>query len=140
MAIAYGPRSRVAIATLDGRLQRLLDRYADDAPPELDLTITEGHRGEAAQNAALASGASTLAWPQSKHNTLPARAFDFVPYPFAGTGPDWRDLARFARIAGALQLIAAREGLRIRWGGDWDRDGRTTDETFVDAGHIELVD
>lgn len=139
MAIAYGPKSRAAIATLDGRLQRLLDRYADDAPVELDLTITEGHRGEAAQNAALASGASTLAWPASRHNTLPARAFDFTPYPFVAPG-DWRDLARFARIAGALQIIAAREGLRIRWGGDWDRDGRTADETFVDAGHVELVD
>jgi peptidoglycan LD-endopeptidase CwlK len=139
MAIAYGPKSRASIATLDGRLQRLLDRYADDAPPELDVTILEGHRGEAAQNAALASGASTLAWPDSKHNSSPSKAFDFTPYPFAG-GRDWNDLARFARIVGALQLVAAREGLRIRSGLDWDRDGRTADETFVDAGHVELVD
>lgn len=137
MPLTYGRRSREAIATLDGRLQRLLHRYADVAPAELDLTIVEGHRGEAAQHAAFVAGASKLDWPQSKHNSQPARAFDFVPYPFAPPG-DWRDLARFARIVGALQLIAAQERIRIRVGLDWDGDGRTADESFVDAGHVEL--
>ena len=137
MTISYGRESRAAIATLDGRLQRLLHRYADVAPPELDLKVLEGHRGEAAQHAAFVSGASKLDWPESKHNSQPARAFDFVPYPFSPPG-DWRDLARFARIVGALQLVAAQERIRIRSGLDWDRDGRTADETFVDAGHVEL--
>lgn len=140
MPISYGPKSRAAIAELDGRLQRLLDRYADAADASLDLTIIVGHRGEAAQNAAFAAGASKLAWPHSKHNSLPSKAFDFVPYPFAGGSKEWNDLARFARIAGALKVIANQERIAIRWGGDWDGDGRVVgDETFIDAGHVELL-
>ena len=29
--------------------------------------------------------------------------------------------------------------LAIRWGGDWDLDGVTTDQTFMDLAHFEIV-
>lgn len=140
MAISYGPASRACIDQLDGRLQRVLYRYADLAPAELDLSIIVGHRGEAAQMAAFNARPqrSKTPWPKSKHNRLPSWAFDFTPYPFAG-GKDWNDLARFARIAGGILIAAAIEKVPVRWGGDWDRDGATLDETFVDAGHVELI-
>lgn len=140
--IKYGKNSRSKIAELDGRLQRLLDRYSDSAPADLDLSIICGHRGEAEQNAAYNARPqkSKTPWPKSKHNSLPARAFDFTPYPFDPARKDWTDIARFARVAGALQMIAAQEKINIRWGGDFSEDGRTIDEKFVDAGHIELDD
>jgi peptidoglycan L-alanyl-D-glutamate endopeptidase CwlK len=123
---------------LDGRLQRVLYRYADLAPAELDLSIVCGHRGEAAQTKAFETKKSKTPWPKSKHNRLPSWAFDFTPYPFAG-GKDWNDLARFARIAGGILIAAAIEKVPVRWGGDWDQDGATIDERFVDAGHVELM-
>jgi peptidoglycan L-alanyl-D-glutamate endopeptidase CwlK len=138
MSISYGPASRACIEQLDGRLQRVLYRYADLAPAELDLSIIVGHRGEAAQNKAFAEKRSKTPWPKSKHNRLPSLAFDFTPYPFAG-GKDWNDLARFARIAGGILIAAAIEKVPVRWGGDWDQDGATIDERFVDAGHVELI-
>lgn len=138
MALSYGKESQVNIAQLDYRLQRLLHRFADIAPRELDLTIVCGYRGEAAQNKAFAEGHSKTPWPASKHNLSPSHAFDFTPYPFDGK-KDWDDVAHFARIVGALQLAAALEGIQIRVGIDFSGDGRTVDERFVDAGHVELA-
>ncbi len=28
---------------------------------------------------------------------------------------------------------------KVRWGGDWDRDGDFNDETFKDLWHFELI-
>jgi peptidoglycan L-alanyl-D-glutamate endopeptidase CwlK len=29
-------------------------------------------------------------------------------------------------------------GIAVRWGGDWDHDGKSKDEQFLDLGHFEL--
>lgn len=139
MPITFGPASRACIEQLDGRLQRVLYRYADHAPPELDLSIIVGHRGEAAQNEAFRTKKSKTPWPRSKHNRLPSAAFDFRPYPFP-SAEHWKDGIRFGRIAGGLILAAAIEKVPVRWGGDWDQDGQSIDESFLDLGHLELVD
>jgi peptidoglycan L-alanyl-D-glutamate endopeptidase CwlK len=123
---------------LDPRLARVLHCYAAFAPPELDLTIICGHRNQADQTAAFEAKRSKTPWPRSKHNSKPARAFDFIPAPFSAPG-DWRDALRFARIAGAVLWVAAQEKVPMRWGGDWDQDGRSLDETFLDLGHLELL-
>lgn len=135
--IAWGARSRENIAQLCWQLQRVLDYYSDTAPRELDCTIIVGHRTESEQERAFASRASKKRWPDSMHNKQPSLAFDFVPAPFAG-GRDWKDVARFARIAGAMQMAAEKCGFSLRWGGDWDQDGATIDEAFQDLGHLEL--
>lgn len=140
MAITYGKQSRACIEQLDGRLQRVLYRYADWAPPELDLTIIVGHRGEAAQNEAFNARPqrSKTPWPKSKHNRLPSWAFDFRPAPFP-SAEHWKDGVRFGRIAGAILWVAAAERVPVRWGGDWDQDGQSIDESFLDLGHVELI-
>lgn len=100
----------------------------------MDLTVTCGHRGEKEQNEAYASKRSTKQWPDSLHNMLPSPAVDVAPYPI-----DWNDTARFARLAGYIQAVADDLDIEIRWGGDWDQDGRTADERFVDMPHFELT-
>ena len=73
---------------------------------------------------------------------MPSLALDFAPY--AG-GIDWGDVRQFCVVAGAFMLAAAQlreEGeisSRLRWGGDFDMDGTTTDQLFLDLGHIELI-
>jgi peptidoglycan L-alanyl-D-glutamate endopeptidase CwlK len=138
MSISYGPASRANIDQLDGLLQRILYRYADSAPPELDLSIICGHRGEAEQTRAFQTKKSKTPWPRSKHNRIPSWAFDFRPFPFP-TAEHWKDGIRFGRIAGAILWVAAQEKVPVRWGGDWDQDGQTIDETFLDLGHVELI-
>jgi peptidoglycan L-alanyl-D-glutamate endopeptidase CwlK len=114
----------------------VLHAYADVSPPHMDLRITVGHRNESDQNKAFASGASEKRWPNSEHNAMPSRAFDFVPSPFRHK--DWSDGYRFARIFGGLETVAFGLGLKLRWGGDWDCDGKSNDQKFQDLGHVEF--
>jgi len=51
----------------------------------------------------------------------------------------WDDINQFYLMAGHIQSIATRLDYEIRWGGDWDRDGELTDQTFMDLGHFEIL-
>lgn len=105
-----------------------------------DFSVIEGYRPEVEQNAAFESGTSKLKYPESKHNVLPARACDIVPYPTAFSSPE-----EFYFLAGIVLTIAKqmKEDGRIhhdvRWGGDWDRDLDLQDQNFNDLPHFELV-
>ena len=51
----------------------------------------------------------------------------------------WDEFSAFRRVADAM-LQAARElDVDLRWGGDWDRDGDSSDHQFLDGPHFELV-
>ncbi len=128
---SFSKISAQRLSTCDPRLQALLR----EAIKHVDFSVLCGHRGVEEQEEAYRTGKSKARWPNSKHNTLPSVAVDVAPYPV-----DWQDTARFARLAGYLERIAHEQGIAIRWGGDWDRDGRTNDERFIDMPHIELVD
>ena len=105
-----------------------------------DCSVICGHRNEADQNAAVLAGNSKLSFPKSKHNKTPSMAADVVPYPI-----DWEDSLRFARFAGYVEGVALMLRARgrishgIRWGGDWDQDGYSSDNSFNDLPHFELV-
>ena len=127
---AFGKASLERLATLCPELQDALT----EAIKHRDFVIVCGHRGEADQNAAVAAGNSKTPWPTSKHNLLPSDAADVAPYPI-----DWNDRIAFASLAGFIVGIAAAKGIKLRWGGDWDKDGASADEKFVDLPHIEVV-
>lgn len=120
-------------ATLEPRLQKILD----EAIKYFDFKIIEGHRNEADQEAAFASGASKLHWPHGNHNSLPSRAVDIAPYPV-----DWDDdvkaVMRFAFMMGVVRVCAAQLGIKVRFGMDWNRNLDMRDESFIDAPHVEL--
>jgi len=125
-------------------VRELQDVFAD-AIEIVEFKILEGHRGEAAQNEALAKGNTTKPWPTGKHNKNPSDAVDFAPVYFdKGSGKiDWDDLVAFGRIAGVLQACAFRRGIKLRFGLDWDGDFRSVnrdpDENLMDAPHVEIV-
>ena len=132
--IKLGKVSQNNLETCHPKLRQLVTELARRIPKALDFSVTCGHRGEREQNEALESGWSTKAWPDSLHNKEPSLAVDLAPYPV-----DWKDRAQFARLAGYVQAVADDLGIKIRWGGDWDQDGRTADERFVDMPHFELA-
>ncbi len=67
----------------------------------------------------------------SKH--VKGLAVDICPYPI-----DWNDLKKFDAIAKAM-LDAGRElGVAVRWGADWDRDGRPRERGESDSPHFEI--
>lgn len=130
----FGEQSLKQLATIHPDLRRVLE----EAIRYTDFKVHEGHRGESAQNAAYANKASTKRFPFSKHNTLPSRAADLLPWPF-DYNKDWKDLPRFARMMGHVEAAAKRLHIEVRFGIDWNRDGRTIDETFRDFPHVELA-
>ena len=111
----------------------------------VDCSIFCGHRGETAQNQAYAENLSTLQYPFSKHNSNPSMAVDAGPYFPELKNTDWDDKVAYGVFAGhvkqvAMQLLEAGDITHaIRWGGDWDGNGRSSDETFIDLPHFELV-
>lgn len=116
MAIKYGPRSQSNINQLHGSLVRILYAFADSAPRSLDIIVTDGHRGETAQNKAFDEGKSKLRFPDSAHNKLPARAFDFC---CAGT-KDPYDRNEMLMRQGALRLVAFELDIDLKPLIDWD--------------------
>lgn len=111
----------------------------------VDCSILCGHRKELAQNQAYEAGFSQVEWPNSKHNLYPSYAVDAGPYFAEMQNVDWEDALAFAVFAGYVKRIAedlyqqGKISHRLRWGGDWDGDGRSTDERFQDLPHFELV-
>jgi len=123
--------SEKRLENVDPRLQKIVRKAIEIT----DFAVICGHRNKEDQDRAFAEKKSKLKWPNSKHNAIPSKAIDLAPYPI-----DWHDIPRFAFLAGVISTIAAQENIKIRWGGDWDQDGFTKDERFLDMPHFELVD
>lgn len=134
----FGRESREALETCHPTLRSIL-RFAIKF---IDFKVLECHRTEARQNQLFEQGLTKVRWPDSRHNSLPSLAVDFAPYPI-----DWSDTDRFYYTAGIImgvgELFLYVTGLnrkyRLRYGGDWDKDGDVREQSFKDLGHIELI-
>lgn len=129
MSYAFSKLSQDRLKTCHPDLQKIFNTVINFT----DCTILEGHRGKEAQNKAFAEGKSKLKWPNGMHNKLPSLAVDVTPYPI-----DWSDAGRLHVFAGRVLQIADEYGIELRWGGDWNGDGRTSDNRFDDLVHFEL--
>ena len=111
----------------------------------VDCSIFCAFRDQENQNKAFDADLSQLQWPNSKHNVFPSLAIDAGPYFPELKNTDWEDVKAFACFAGYViatadrLLIEKKISHRVRWGGDWDMDGRTLDQKFNDLPHFELV-
>lgn len=102
---------------------------------EFDMTVIEGARTPERQKLLVEQGASKTL--NSKH--IPradgwAYAVDVAPYPI-----DWNNLAPYYYMAGRILQLAMDQGIKVRWGGNWDMDSDLDDETFLDLVHFELL-
>ena len=91
-----------------------------------DLTITCGHRSKDEQDMAYNNGTSKARFGQSKHNFLPSRAIDIIPYPVNWDSKD----TRWQETALNAMWCAGKLGFEITWGG--------TFKTLKDLPHYEL--
>lgn len=129
---AFGKTSRARLVACHPDLRRVLEKAIERGP---DFAVLCGHRDKEAQERAVAEGLSQTPWPTSRHNALPSLAVDIAPYPI-----DWEDWNRFRVLAGYVLGVADALGVRLRWGGDWDRDYSEADERFRDLPHFELME
>lgn len=142
----WGTGSLNKLNTVDLRLRNVCSRALEMSP--VDIIVVHGWRGEEEQNELVAKGNSKTPWPTSKHNhtrkgnagqPMPnSLAVDLAPYVNGDIA--WDDTHLFSVIAGVMFAAAAVQKQIIRWGGDWDMDASTTDQTFMDWGHFELFD
>lgn len=130
---AFGPTSMERLATCDPRLQRLFAEVVK----HWDCTVLCGHRGQVEQEAAFAAGKSKARWGQSKHNSMPSRAVDVMPWPV-----NWDDIPALTMFAGFVLATAAQMGIRVRWGADWDQDRKPWEKENweQDGPHWELLE
>lgn len=127
----FGRKSRSRLKGVDKRLVAVLEELLK----MMDVTIIEGVRSEATQYKYFLDKKSKLDGKNklSKHQL--GRAVDLAPYPIK-----WEESERFYYMGGMVMAIAKNLGFKVRWGGDWDRDGEVKDQSFMDLVHIEILD
>jgi peptidoglycan L-alanyl-D-glutamate endopeptidase CwlK len=136
----FGKSSREKLMTCDPALRAVATRALELSP--IDFTIVWGWRDQSQQNRMVAEKKSKTPWPQSKHNTMAeggpcSRAFDFAP--MVGGQIPWLDVPLFCVVAGVIFAAAKERNVKLRWGADWNGNWLTSDQTFMDWGHIELL-
>lgn len=125
----FGKRSRNALHSCDDKLKKVFNEVIKT----VDCSVLEGHRGKDRQNALYKEGKTKVKYPNGRHNAIPSRAADVVPYPI-----DWDDRERFHLFAGFVIGIAKGMDINLRWGGDWNQNFEVDDNKFDDFPHFEL--
>ena len=123
----FGKRSRSRLKGVDTKLVNVLNELIKI----MDVTIIEGVRSAERQAELLEKGATKVKY--SRH--MEGKAVDLSPYPI-----DWNNRDGFYYMGGMIRGIAHQMGLKVRFGGDWDSDGDTKDNSFDDLGHVEILD
>ena len=110
---SFGAKSLAKLDTCDQKLIEVCSLVIEN----YDFTVLEGHRSNERQDELYRQGKSKLQAGESKHNASPSLAVDIAPYPI-----DWDNHSRFYLLAGFMFQAAAELDVKLRWGGDWDRD------------------
>ena len=127
----FGKRSKERLKGVDAELLNVLNEVVK----YFDITVIEGLRSQERQNELVAQGKSKTKF--GKH--VQGRAVDIAPYPI-----DWDARDDFHYLGGFVLGIAAKMGVDIRWGGDWNASSKfqgkrtTKDNSFDDLVHFEL--
>lgn len=134
----WGKRSLANLSSCDTRLNRIATRVLNLGI--IDIACIEGHRSIDRQQKLFHAGKSKIDGinKKGKHNYSPSLAGDFVP--LVNGVVDWDNKLAFHIMAGLFFAIAAEEGVKLRWGGDWDGDFSNKDQSFHDLPHFEIVE
>ena len=102
-----------------------------------DFMVLEGLRTKERQAELYAQGRTApgniVTWTmQSRHTD--GDAVDLVPYPL-----DWNDTGKFDAISRAMFKAADELNVAIRWGADWNDNGKPREKGESDSPHFELT-
>lgn len=141
MSIILGTKSLERLQGVHPNMVAVVKRAA--ALSSQDFSVLEGVRTPARQKELYAQGrtkpGNKVTWTlNSNHFINPkthyGHAVDLVPYPV-----DWNDLKKFDAIAKVMFQAGADLKINIRWGADWDSDGKPRERGESDSPHFELV-
>lgn len=133
------------LATCDQRLQDVMNAVIK----RTDISIQYGHRTVEEQMEIFKKGRQLVdgKWVKvgktttdkdgtirkSMHNYYPSRAVDIAPSPL-----DWKDIKAFIALKNIVFEEAAKLGVKLTWGADWDGDGDIAEHSLQDYPHYEL--
>lgn len=109
---------------------------------KVDFKVIEGVRTEERQKLLYAQGRTApgpiVTWTlKSNHfvnkSTGFGHAVDLLPEPY-----DWKELKQFDLMAEAMMEAAKELDVTIRWGADWDSDGKPREKGETDSPHFEI--
>lgn len=128
-------RSLAKLEGVDERLVAVVKRAIQITSE--DFAVIEGLRSQERQAELYAQGRTKpgqiVTWTMDSPH-LHGKAVDLVPYPV-----DWNDLKRFDAVAHAMFTAANELNTKIRWGADWDMDGKPRGKGESDSPHFELA-
>lgn len=140
MTFVLGARSLERLKGVHPDLVRVIKHAI--AISSQDFSVLEGVRSLARQKELYAKGRTApgpkVTWTMNSKHRKQADGFghavDLVPFPL-----DWNTTSKFNAIADAVFRAAEAEGVAIRWGADWDRDGKPRERGESDSPHFEVV-
>ena len=143
MSFRFSALSRSRLKGVHPDLIRVVDRAL--MLSSVDFMVIEGVRTPERQRALYAQGRTKpgriVTWTRRSRHLVQADGFghavDLAPYPL-----DWEGPARFPKFdAIARAMFAAADDLNVavRWGADWDRDGKSRERGESDSPHWELA-
>lgn len=131
-------RSEQRLKGVNVALVSVVRRAAKALP--FPLFVVEGLRSKERQAELYAQGRTkpgkVVTWTlQSKH--IDGRAVDLAP--MINGAIDWSDTKKFDAIAKAMQDAGKELGVAVRWGADWDGDGKPREKGETDSPHFEIT-
>lgn len=134
MGFKLSKTSLARLTGVDERLVKVVMRAIEIS--EVDFTVMEGVRTLARQRELYAQGRTApgkiVTWTMNSRH-IEGKAVDLVPYPL-----DWNDLEKFGKIKDAMFQAAREIDVNLRWGADWDGDGKYREKGEYDSPHFEL--
>ena len=138
MTYALGAKSLERLAGVHPDLVRVVRRAIEISP--VDFKVIEGVRTPERQRELYAQGRTkpgpVVTWTLKSNHFKQAdgygHAVDLLPAPY-----DWKAAGPFDVMAKAMFAAAKELGVRLRWGADWDRDGKPRERGEGDSPHFE---
>lgn len=130
------PRSKERLANVDAKLITLITNVASSCPVDFQIANMGGYRSASLQNELYTQGKSKCDGVTSKSKHQEGKAVDIVVY--IDGKPTW-DKEYYAYVAGAVLTLSNMQGVKVRWGGDWNSNGLFSDNKYNDLPHFELI-
>ena len=144
MAYRLGAQSRARLAGVHPDLIGVVERAIQLST--VDFSVLEGVRTPQRQRELYAQGRAkpgkVVTWTLTSNHFVNAKtgyghAVDLIPFPVDWEGPT--RFPKFDAISKAMFAAANERGVRIRWGADWDMDGKPRERGETDSPHFELA-
>jgi peptidoglycan L-alanyl-D-glutamate endopeptidase CwlK len=132
-------RSETNLAGVHPKFASVVSRAAEIC--DIEFTVIEGVRTKERQAQLYAQGRTTagqiVTWTLNSNHFINAKtgyghAVDILP----ATG--WNDLKGFDKVAAAMFQAASELRVKIRWGKDWNMNGKVGEKGESDSPHFEM--